>query len=83
MNDSMADKPTRREFFRSVGRWAGAGALAALGAVLIGTGRQRRAEHTCTGDGLCRYCERLNDCVLPQAQSTRRATGIGDRNVAR
>jgi len=67
----QAIENSRRTFLRTVSRGAILGGLALLGIALAR--RSVRADQTCTGQGYCRGCRRIEDCVLPQAQSAKRA----------
>jgi hypothetical protein len=79
--ESTADVSDRREFCRTWARRALAGILVAGGGRLF---RQTatvadREDHRCDRDGICCQCRRLDACILPQAQSARRAAGGGER----
>jgi hypothetical protein len=66
---------SRREFFRSVGRYGVATALAALAVVTAwkkpGTGQR------CVNLGICSGCQVFSRCDLPSAQSRRRKQSGG------
>ena len=62
---------TRREFFRSGGRYLLLGALGLMAGRLAGRGAARPGD-ACVRDGICRRCSRLDDCGAPQALSARR-----------
>jgi len=76
VSETSAPKRDRRGFLRNLARGA---VLAGLGAggwfLLRGRRGDRAARHRCTGDGICRSCGSVSDCLLPQALSFRRATG--------
>lgn len=69
----------RREFLRGLVRWpllAAAGALAAY----LGTRRAPlQAGQTCANRGVCRGCDRLAACALPQAMMSRPVLEQGRR----
>jgi len=66
MNDGEP-KPDRRELFRSAGRAAATGALAALAVVL-----PRRGAAASCDRRTCRRCPVLTRCELPRASDERR-----------
>jgi hypothetical protein len=65
----------RRELLRTGVRTVLSAALAALGRVTLREERGGPWSHTCSGDGICRACDFVSDCALPQALSYRRAAG--------
>jgi hypothetical protein len=67
---------SRREFFRSLARYAVLGAMG-LGGVRLARrrGNAGSAPHRCTGAGVCPACPAAGTCILPQAVSRRRAEG--------
>jgi len=67
----------RRGFFRAIARAAAGGALAGLGVVLAFSGRGPAKEDPCLRMGVCRGCDRAEDCGLPQALSIRQALADG------
>jgi hypothetical protein len=71
-----SEKHNRREFLRDIGRLALLGAVTLLGATLA---RRRlnvkRARETCVHDGYCPDCPALSGCILPPAQSMKKAMG--------
>lgn len=70
--EAKHEKPTRRDLFAAAGRFAALGGLAAIAWLLGRRGSSRRAS-SCVNDGLCRSCPKLDGCILPAAQYTRRA----------
>jgi hypothetical protein len=73
----------RRDFFRAIARAAAGAGLAGLGAVLAFSGRGRAAEDPCLRMGICRGCDRVDDCGLPQAISLREAQVESSRQAAK
>ncbi|HUS48042.1 MAG TPA: hypothetical protein VM098_07980 [Phycisphaerae bacterium] len=73
--DAQRRMHTRRELFTSAGRYAALAGIAALAWLLGGRGKQAPPRGSCTNDGLCRSCSKLQQCILPAAQYTRRAKG--------
>ena len=65
----------RRAFLAAAARYATLGGLATVAAVL---GRRARggAAHVCPRQGVCSGCESLPTCILPPAESRRRAGGV-------
>ena len=61
---------SRREFFRSLARYAVLGGIG-LGGVLVARRRShaQHVSHVCGNQGICRGCPQLAGCILPQAQS--------------
>jgi len=70
--DAPAGPVSRREFFRSAGRAAAVGALAALGGALAvrAAGAARRRGGDCRGP--CAACPVIERCYLPAAVARRR-----------
>ena len=66
-------EPTRREFFRGIGRGAALAGIALLAAAVTGWRRKPARREKCTNQGICRGCSAFADCGLPQALSARRA----------
>jgi phosphoribosylformylglycinamidine (FGAM) synthase-like amidotransferase family enzyme len=70
MHFSFEKFESRREFFRSAGRYGVATALAAFATVAAwkkpGTGQP------CINLGICNGCQVFSRCELPSAQSARR-----------
>lgn len=58
----------RREFLKSVGRYAALGGLV-FGLGMLVKGSDDRPLDTCVSDGICRNCADLKNCGLPQALS--------------
>jgi len=70
--------PSRREFFRTVVRWAAAPAMIG-GAAAMST----RKGETCINNTICRGCGVVATCGLPQALSFRDATQTEERDAGR
>ncbi len=74
MSQTANEQPSRREFFRGIGRSLALGGLAALAAALAaGSRRGPDPGHECVNQGLCNGCAALAACLLPQALSARQA----------
>ena len=70
---------SRREFFRTLGRAALLGSLAAMAFSLIRRpGRADRSRHVCTNRSVCRGCPALAGCILPLGRSFKNALNRGD-----
>jgi hypothetical protein len=69
---SFFERMSRREFFRSLGRYGVLGALAAGGAV---AGRRgiNRSRQKCVNKSVCCNCKAFDDCRLPAALSAKDA----------
>ena len=67
------EKLTRREFFRTCGRTAVAGGLAALGLLLSRRKSSAGGSQKCINSGICRGCGVFASCSLPQALSAKLA----------
>ena len=66
------DKLTRREMFRSIGRAAALGGIAAGAGGLLASGRTGPAgPQTCINRSVCSGCAAFEECGLPTALSTR------------
>jgi len=64
---------SRREFFRTCGRYAVLAMLGAFAGCAM-TGRKKpKGEETCLNRGVCRGCPLLRTCQLPPALSAREA----------
>ncbi|MHC4914936.1 MAG: hypothetical protein ACYTGB_05535 [Planctomycetota bacterium] len=75
MSGKPEPKRRRRELLRDLARGALLGGLAGGAWLLLRGGRgDRAARHRCTGGGICRGCGSVPDCILPQAESFRKAT---------
>jgi len=63
----------RRRFFADIGRTVLLGVIAACAAILFGKRRGSGLQgQKCGGDGICRGCDVLGRCGLPQALSVKR-----------
>lgn len=65
---SKGYREDRREFLKSMGRWAALGGLT-LGIGMLVKKSDDRPIETCVSDGICRKCADLKNCGLPQAIS--------------
>jgi len=65
---------SRREFLREGTRYALLAGLTALLAVLATRRATGLPVQTCISQGICRGCNAVSDCKLPQALSFRQAT---------
>ena len=68
---------SRREFFRTCGRAAVAGALSALTAIMWKQGRNKLPNQKCKNQGICSKCIIFDKCELPQALSVKRVQKHG------
>jgi len=69
----MSDKRnSRREFLRSFGRYISASAVVAGSVAVASRAARDRSAHRCTGNGVCRGCPVLRDCLHPTAFSARK-----------
>ena len=75
MSQSASQHPNRRELLADGLRFAALGALASVGTAAIEKRRRMAGQGKCVTDGICRRCEVLNTCSLPQALSARKALG--------
>ncbi len=63
----------RREFFRSVGRYAVLGIMTTAGVLLAKRGGIDRTTQRCTNKGVCCNCGSYKRCRLPAALSAKQA----------
>ena len=63
---------SRRTFLKDCGRYLAYGGLALLSLRLFGG---RKLREICSGRGICRGCQVLRTCGLPQALSLKQRTG--------
>ncbi|MBA4387931.1 MAG: hypothetical protein C0404_08110 [Verrucomicrobia bacterium] len=83
MNFDTKKLETRRDFFRSVGRWSLVGLVGAVSGWLVHRNMTaRRNPEVCDGGGICSRCGELSGCGLPQALSAKRAS-TGMRETGR
>jgi hypothetical protein len=77
MKNRQTEAAGRREFLRACGRGLAVGALGALAyALREQTGRVNpTAAERCGNRGICRGCDRVEKCGLPQALSLKAARG--------
>jgi hypothetical protein len=61
----------RRQWLRSVTRWAVLGAVGGLAAVLIARRPKRGESNECRRDLPCRRCASLARCQLPRGRNAR------------
>jgi hypothetical protein len=66
---------TRREFFRAVGRYSVATALAAFAA--LAAWRTNGAGRRCVNLGICGNCDQFTRCDLPPARNKRQIQNGG------
>jgi hypothetical protein len=71
MHESKDFRQDRREWFRHVGRWIGAGALAGVAGYLVMRKNVTLSNQTCTNKGICRGCSEFGPCNLPAALSAK------------
>jgi hypothetical protein len=70
MRFTLEKVESRREFFRTAGRY---GVATALGALAVVTAwKKPSAGSRCINLGICNSCQVFSRCELPSAQSTRR-----------
>jgi len=74
MSDLQDQQQNRRDFFRALGRNVILTSLAGLGVKLAMKTHRQSKNETCIGSGICRHCNVLDDCGLPQALSTKQVT---------
>ena len=74
MRSSMEAAESRREFFRSAGRYF---LLVLLAGAAAATGRNKPGGQRCINPGICRGCGAFAGCGLPQALAVKRAKGGG------
>ncbi len=72
MKSNGQDKLERREFLRSLGRWATGGTMALM-SVTFAKRRQRLAADNCINKSICCDCSRFSGCRLPAAISAKQA----------
>lgn len=63
---------SRREFFRTCGRMAIAGGMAAFATVMWKRKENKLPEQRCINQGFCGGCLAFNNCKLPQALSAKK-----------
>lgn len=66
----MAERPSRREFLKSLARGLLLAGIGALG-VKLASRAPRPDGETCVGEGVCRGCSAFGGCGLPSALSAR------------
>ncbi|MHC4981584.1 MAG: hypothetical protein ACYTF6_00255 [Planctomycetota bacterium] len=78
IQERKPDVKTRRELFTSAGRWAALAGIAALSWLLARRGGRAARASECANEPRCESCSRLEHCILPPAQYTRRARNLSD-----
>jgi hypothetical protein len=75
MISELEQKQDRREFLRTIGRYAATAAVGTASAfLLIRKARNNEKAHRCTNRGICDGCSTFDGCSLPQALSAKQAT---------
>ena len=72
MQKNSTKPSSRREMLLGVGRGVAASGLAIVSVILAGRKNTTLPGQKCVSDGLCRYCNVMKDCSLPQAVSVRK-----------
>ena len=75
MSHTKPGNPSRRELLAGGLRYTAFGALACAGAAAMFKRRRLVKEGKCTGGQICRGCESIEQCSLPQALSARKVLG--------
>ncbi len=73
MSDSLKRTQNRRQLLARTLRYATLGLIGAGGAGAFSKRRRLAGENKCANRGICRGCETLEDCRLPQALSLKQA----------
>jgi hypothetical protein len=71
MNRRLGKVKSRRQLLAAALRYATLGLFGAAGASVISKRRRLAREGKCINDGVCRGCEVLKTCGLPQALSAK------------
>ena len=71
MNRRSGQVQSRRQLLTAALRYATLGLFGAAGASVISRRRRLAREGKCINDGVCRGCEVLETCGLPQALSAK------------
>lgn len=71
MSKHTEQTPDRRQMLTSTLRYATLGLLGTFGASVISQRRRLVREGKCINEGVCRGCEILQTCTLPQALSAK------------
>ncbi len=75
MSQTRPENPKRREFLANGLRYTALGAMAFLGGAAMLKRRRLVKEGKCIGGQICRGCEILTPCALPQALSIKKVLG--------
>ena len=75
MSKTGSEHPSRRELLANGLRYVALGTLACVSGAAIWKRRKLVREGKCIGGSICRRCEVLEKCGLPQALSTKKALG--------
>ena len=79
MNRRSGQVQSRRQLLAAALRYATLGLLGTAGASVIARRRRLVREGKCINDGVCRGCNVLGTCGLPQALSVKEvSTGLDD-----
>ena len=73
MNRRLAQLQSRRQMLTATLRYITLGRLGTFGASAISRRRRLVREGKCINEGICRGCEILETCSLPQALSEKEA----------
>lgn len=71
MISELEQKQDRREFLRTIGRYAAVAAVGTTSAFLLIRKARGNEENKCTSRGICDGCKSFTDCGLPQALSAK------------
>ena len=77
MSQATAENPSRRELLANGLRYTAFGVLACVGGAAMLKRRQLVKEGKCIGGQICRRCESIEQCSLPQALSAKKVLGKG------
>ena len=77
MSQRESEHPSRRELLANGLRYVALGALACASAAAIWKRRKLVREGKCIGGQICRGCEIIKQCSLPQALSAKKVLGKG------
>ena len=75
MSQPPSNHPSRRDLLAGGLRFAALGALASAGTAAIIKRQILVKDGKCISDGICRGCEVLDACPLPQALSAKKVLG--------
>lgn len=77
MSQTKPEHPSRRELLANGVRYTALGALACVGGAAMLKRRRLVKEGKCIGGQICRGCEIIKQCSLPQALSAKKVLGKG------